>query len=288
MCSSDLEAPFVPPTSLHLHGEHVILIHRPGLDDRTLDSHLARVTAWKEKFRQSGARDVLAIPEAWITPGLLVRTLDGVGGGTAIIILQQSHAMVGLASDSERRDRLRAVATGIADLCATWKPPVTILWYLMSTPAAKMNWMPPLEYQPRLVQRSGEINSLEQLQTYLRETAIGSIHLLDTHPQPETPLTSAIAFTQAPDVLQGKHIALFIISDLMQSDIPTLPQGVRLTDETVSLIYAPSMSDRSNPNRLFDRIGSWKAMLSRIGAKKVCALDVSSLIPAQLKSCEKE
>jgi hypothetical protein len=281
------EAPTVPSTTFSLHGERVVLVHRPGLDDRTLAAHVDRIREWKHKLEAAGASAVTAIPEEWVTSGLVSRILDNTIDGTFGIVLIDPPTLNSLGTDDERKERLTMIAQAVGNLSRTWKPPVTILWHVIAASSARVASMPALEYQPRLVEREGEINSLDALQVALRETAIGTMRLLGTAGYPTSPLSSTIALTHASDVLRGSPVHLLLISDLVNSDGGARPD-TRLLNETVSLIYAPSITDKSDPNKLFARIRNAKTTLVGAGAKKVCAFDLSTMVPSQLAGCAKD
>jgi hypothetical protein len=47
----------------------------------------------------------------------------------------------------------------------------------------------------------------------------------------------------------------------------------------------PAYSDGGDPNLLFGRLSNWKALFTRIGASRVCMLELSSLTADALGSC---
>lgn len=281
------EAPSVPSTTLSLHGERVILIHRPGLDDRTLGDHAERTRTWEQKLKAAGASQVTDIPEEWVTSGLISRVLDNTSVGTYAIVLLDPHTLKALSNGDGAKGRLTILADALGTLSGNWKPPVTILWHVLGPPSARITSMPALEYQPRLVERKEEINSLDTLQVDLRETAIGAMRLMSQQNEPTSDLLGAIEFTHAPDVLGGASVYLFLVSDLTNS-AEDARLDRRLVNETVSLIYAPAVADRSDPNRLFNRIKAVKSMMLSAGARKVCSFELSSMVPSQLAACAKE
>jgi len=280
------QAPSVASSRFHLHGETVLLMHRPGIDDKTLAGHLANVRTWRVALMENGASRVMAIPEPWVTRSLLQNALDGEISGTFTIVLLQQHCLARDVPKDQSEDLLVKVAEAVGTQGATWSPPVSILWFLASSAAAKAPWMPPIDFQPRLVAQTGEINTGEALQTALHETAVGSLSLATRLPVGlEAPLGEVLGFLTPKDVISTASLNLIIVSDFLDSAQAALPVDLNLGGAAVALIYTPHPSDRADPNRLFDRLARWKSAMTEHGAQKVCTFEFSSFVPNQMQSC---
>jgi len=278
------QAPKAKPATLHLNQERVILIHRLGLDDKSIDLHITRLETWRKALLAAGAKSVAVIPEEWATSNVLDQTFNNSSNGTAGIIMLDPNAIAFLPSEELRRERLQEVALAIADRATEWAKPVTILWYVFPSTPASVSWMPALEYQPLLVEKEGEINNIDQLRRIMRETALGALRLCKL-PSSAADFPGELRLLHAPDVIANRETNLFLISNF-DAILPTQTQSLwRMRSERVSMMYTPLMSDGADPNRLFTRLGRWKSQLTSLGADKVCTFEFLSLTPAALKAC---
>jgi hypothetical protein len=278
------QAPQAHAATLHLNQERVILIHRPGLDDKSIESHINRLDEWRRVLLAAGAKSVAVIPEEWATSGVLEQKLNNSSKGTVGIVILDPNAIAVLRSEELRRDRLQEVALAVAERAAEWAQPVTILWYVSPSTPASISWMPALEYQPLLIEKAGEINNIDQLKRIMRESAIGALRFCNPSSSPAD-LAAQLRLLHAPDVIGNRETKLFLISSF-DATLPNSPPSLwTMRDEMVSMMYTPLPSDGADPNRLFARLGRWKSRLASLGAAEVCTFELLSLSPAALKAC---
>jgi hypothetical protein len=276
------QAPKAQAAKLKLNREHIIMLHRPGLDDKSIPSHLSRISEWHKTLVGAGAGAVAAIPEQWATRGVLEQVLDKTSKGTLGLVVLDGNGLSPLGAEESRRQRIVDLAMGIGQLAKDWQPPVTILWYAVPSRPASISWMPPIEYQPRLIEQKGDVNTADELMRDLRETAIGTLRL--AKPSSSTALVDALLLLHAPDVTGTRHMNVFLVSSLGAAP-QAIPPSLRFEEANISIIYSPARSDGADPNLLFARLSSWKQLFTKLGASRVCMLELSSLTAAALASC---
>ncbi len=278
------QAPKAKRASLHLNGERVVLIHRPGLDDKSIEAHMDRLEKWRKALRAAGAKSVAVIPEQWATSGIVEQVLDNASQGTIGLVMLDPNLIGSIQPAELRRRRIEQVAEAVAERAAEWPKPVTMLWYVFPSAPTTLSWMPPFEYAPMLVEKEGEINNAEQLKRVTRETAIGALSFCRLS-STRADLRVLLRLLHPPDVIGKRETRLFLVSSFDAPIGEPARDSWAMKQEIVLMMYSPVASDGADPNGLFSRLAHWKQRLTTLGAARVCAFEFLSFTSNELKSC---
>lgn len=265
------------PVRLHLAGEHIVLLHRPGTDlhGQTAASYLARVKTWQTRLREAGAGIVLALPVGGTTERRASRVLNTTDepGGTSVSVI------VSLPSADFH---LEAIALGLASLANRWPPPVTFTWSAVRDSALTSRQMPACDYAPRLIKRDGSISTQEDLRPIMEECGRGIVRV---QPQGATAdLTGAIMIDSEAAQPDDARV-LILVSDFADSQVlMPLPRFTSRETHAV-MVSVPRADDAPRQQAYFDRLESWDSRLRAAGAKSVCRLQLNDLTPSTFLNC---
>lgn len=171
----------------------------------------------------------------------------------------------------------------------TWTQPVMIFWSPIGSfsPGATSPCGPAILYRPRMVPRrhSEEISDSERLRAWLRECVerfTGGAARIEQH----TDIAGGVQ--HAAEVMQAvtSKKVIIVVSDFVES----LPVGrptvdLRLSGETVAMIYKPEIADHGDPNQMLRRLGEWAARFKKSGAGSVCRIAIKGLVAPSVEAC---
>jgi hypothetical protein len=271
-------APGAKRVPLRLHGERVLLIHRPGTDDNhgTVAGYLQRIDSWKNDLRAQGAAQVLSMPVFGVTTHRIVDDLNPQKqqDGTALSIVVN-------LPDTAEAGALIPIATAVSELARNWTPPVTVTWLGLENSAFAAKWMPPVEFAPSLIKKPGA-TTLEDLNISLEQSAAGMEHLQRSKDTAD--LSGAIALAWAANQSE-LHKALVVVSDFRDLTPGDRMPPFQLDNSAGVMIAAPSKSDFSNQPGYFSRLDQWEKTLAGRHARHICRTQLASLTEHAIVSC---
>jgi hypothetical protein len=286
---SDLREDPVPgarPVSFQLGGASVLLVHRPGTEDHDPGRYFERIRAWARLLQQRGAGQVRQQSAYAITQqseaGFL-QAAEAPASSTATVLIDFKDRFAGGGREAGV-NQARALLGMLSRLAANWTPPVVMHLGATAGTALRMQWMPPVIFDPKLIPRPGQINRPEDLEIALDEMLIGLAKTAAA--QTSADLTGAIALSAFGDHARGARSYLFVVSDLVDSSAASLADlGVKLDGCKAVLLYRPASADAANPGAYFSRIQQWRERLRQAGAASVCAVEMDELHENSLRKC---
>jgi hypothetical protein len=263
------------PASLELHGESVLLLHRPGTtEDADIEHYLSRIRTWTERLRQAGAESVAALPAFRTTSNLIQRALSKEGSnGTSVAVLSDLTYQSG--ADVVPR-AIRIIAATIARESGTWDAPVSAGWFTAGAPASHTTAVAPVVFVPRIARHADELNTTESFRVALEEMGTA---LARQRTAGRGDLDGALRLITNGD--QSAHRYVFVLSDFLQP--PPTSSGDPLRGYRVVLVYRAGTS--RGGAEFFDRLQAWRAYSSNAGATKVCALDMATMTESAINAC---
>lgn len=279
----------LPPGSkeaaFQLHGERVILLHRPGTDEpQNISEYLARVDGWKKKLLEHGAKAVVAMPVFAVSEARLRAALrpQDVGVGTALTILVDFKGNVSqsLAGGSGDGGLLVQIGRTLAELARDWPPPVIAQWMAVGPSGFVSQTLPPLEFGPSLIKKQHALNTVEEFATAMEELA----RALPSRGKgtSATDISGSLALACAVEPPAKSHV-LVVISDFVDGG-PQPPAPFRLSLGTrVVMLHQASPADRSNPNTYADRRRAWEQRFKQSGAAAVYQFPLVAFTPNDLR-----
>jgi hypothetical protein len=256
-------------------GYKVLMIHRPGAKEQAAWKEYGdRMRAWKQRFIASGAAEATDLPAAGVTTvGIVNRLLSrNQLGATATVIID-------LDLQRTDQDRLTTLARGISQAAKEWPAPVTVRW-LTTGPRPTVSYWPAVVFQPRIVSRSGEVNTMVDFRIALEEAAVG-IFRTPFARSGAAGLSEAVGLAAPNELAVARHEHLIILSDLsagMQSP------SAMFKNVTVMLIYI------ARPPDFLRHLEEWKQQLQLVtgSGDAVCALDWYTLTDRAVAGCLKD
>jgi hypothetical protein len=264
------------PVPLQLHGETVLLLHRPGTtepDDPA--AYLGRITSWKERFVKSGAQYAAALPVFRATLYDIREALSGEsGGGTAVTLVADL-----LPSPQNREHLSHAVATlsrALAKGTSEWPPPINAAWFAAGKPAWRTTAVAPVVYTPSLVKRPNQLNSPDAFRIGIEETGIA---LQKGQHGGSGDIDGTLRLISDGQRASARYLVLL-------SDFTTTPPNVAdspLRGEQVIMIY--SSASATDGALFFERIHKWQRYFENAHSARVCTLDIATLTESAIDSC---
>jgi hypothetical protein len=264
------------PIPVQLHGEYVLLLHRPGTTE-TADPaiYLSRINAWKSRLLASGAQFVAALPTFRATVFTIEQALtQQPGNGTSIsLVTDLAPQMV----DQPTINRaVMVLSMALSKGASGWPPPVTAGWFGTARPAWRTTTVAPVVYTPRLARRANEVNTSDEFEKAIEEMGL--------------------ALQQQPGVGNGDiDGGLRLISDsetattrylILLSNFTTPAPSITnqsLGGEHILIVY--SARTATDGAMFFDRLAKWQQYFKGSGATSVCALDITTLTESAVSTC---
>lgn len=271
-----------------LTGERVVMIHRPWSKDAgDPNKYFQRIGEWSNTFRERGAKEVIEWPVFSITEHRLARGLRPAASqaGTYVAILADLKAG-GVSEKNQKRiyrESLFKIARALSDSAKDLPPPVTITWSNIGSSGTLGEYLPPVEFNPRLIKKAGELNISEDLKIPMEESATGLVEKF-CGTAPSTDIAGAVALAVAGSGVGEKKI-LIVLSDFVDNGRSGITSKFPLNGATVLMVYRPARSDRLNENALFRRITTWEKTFRDSGASSVWRIAMASLEPSDIKGC---
>lgn len=266
------------PVDFQLHGERVLLIHRPGLDLRglTVGEYMARIDEWAGKLRLRGAKEVTSIPVFGITEHRVANALapPAKPDGTAVSIVTS-------LPDTAEADVLLHVARAISASSPKWIAPVTVTWSAIEQSALVARWMPPVELQSRLIKRMGLLSPADEFAIQLEQCARGIARFPPTVEAADLP--GALALHRQVAALDSRRL-LLVLSDFRGALVDGAAP-VDLSGTEIAMIAAPSRSDTAHQQNYFQRLKLWEQAFRECGARVVCRIQMSDLTAGAISRC---
>jgi len=270
------------PAHFQLNGERVVLLHRPGTDEReTISGYLERVERWKQKLLQCGARTVATLPVFAVSETRLRAALRQEELGSSLTILVDcKENRFPLSSSS--RTLLVQLGRTLAELSRDMPTPITALWASIGSSGFLSKTLPFVEFHPRMIKRDNSMNTVEDFSKVMEELG----HALPTIGGgiTSTDISGSLALVCSVDP-PAKSSVLVIISDFLDEG-PTPSAPFRLASGTrVVMIHAASFRDRADPNAFLARRQAWERRFLESGATSVCQIPLVTFTRSDLRSC---
>jgi hypothetical protein len=262
------------PTSLRLHGETIVLLHRPGTSEAADPiAYLERITAWKARLIAAGARQVAILPAFRATLPTVEQALtDQPDNGTSISLLNDLTP----ANDAVTKHAIATLAAAIANRATSYPAPVRAGWFGIARPAWRTAAVAPVVFMPRLVRRPNEHNTANDFKTALEEPGFALLKRQDVG---NGDIDGALRLIMNSETASRRY--LIVLSSL--SDVAPTQHNPSLLGATVLLVYQPSK--QTDGATFFQRLDDWQGYFRRAGVAQVCALDLATLTEATIASC---
>jgi hypothetical protein len=260
---------------LELHGESVLLLHRPGtMESSNIGAYLARIRLWRDRFIGAGAHSAVTLPVFRATRGDVERSLNLEPGiGTTISLVSD------LTPEPDKQPVVRAVVTvadAFAKAAAGWVAPVRAGWFSAGKPAWRTLAVAPIVYTPRITRHPNELNTTESFRVALEETGIA---LLKQNARGQGDIDGTLRLV-SDDERALRHYLV------VMSDFATGPPAVSdfpLRGALVVMIYRAGIA--SDGEDFFDRVRTWQQYFKAAGASSVCATDITTVTESVIESC---
>jgi hypothetical protein len=270
------------PARFKLNGEHIIMLHRPGTDEReNIDGYLARINNWKHKFIKQGAKYVSAIPVFAVSPSRISASLKREEIGSSIVIIGDGKNNK-LSRGNTSQTKLLQIGKSLAELSNNLPVPITALWMSIGETGFKSKSLPLVEYDPHIIKRDKSLNTVQDFAMVMQELA----HALPgiSSGVKSTDISGTLALVNSIDPPAKSNI-LVVISDFID-DGPQPHSEFKLSPNTrVAMIHSASDRDRNDPNKYITRREEWQNKFIINGAISVCQIPFGSLTRNDLKSC---
>jgi hypothetical protein len=269
------------PALFQLNGERVVLLHRPGTDEReNIRGYLRRIEDWKQKFLQRGAKTVATLPVFGVSETRLRAALRQEELGSSLTVLVDCKENRFPLSSSGTH--LLQIGRTLAELSRDMTTPVTALWMSIGTSGFFSKTLPFVEFHPRMIKRDNSMNTVEDFSKVMEELAhsLPSICTGTT----STDISGSLALVCSVDP-PAKSSVLVIISDFLDEGAPP-PASFHLASGTrVVMIHAASSRDRSDPNAFLARRQAWEKRFLESGATSVCQIPLVTFTRNDLRAC---
>lgn len=270
------------PARFKLDGEKVVLLHRPGTNEKeNINGYLSRIETWKKKLLQSGAKTVATVPIFAVSETRLRAAIQQEELGTSLTVLVDCKENRFTSGDANEKILLQTGKT-LAELSRDMPTPVTALWMAIAPSGFHSKTLPFIEFHPRMIKRDNSMNTVEDFSKVMEELA----HSLPSIGKgiTSTDISGSLALVCSVDP-PAKSSILVIISDFLDEGI--LPKAsFRLAPSTrVVMIHTASCNDRSDPNAFLNRRQEWKKRFLESGATSVCEIPLFTFTRNDLKSC---
>jgi hypothetical protein len=263
-------------TPVQLHGESVLLLHRPGTTETAdLTAYLDRITAWKNRLRDAGAHSVATLPTFRATLYTIEQALaQQAGAGTSISIVTD---LVSPMPDQQAINRaITVISTALAKRAAEWPAPVTAGWFATARPAWRTVAVAPVVYTPRLARKSNELNTADAFEKATEEIGLA---LQQRHDVGNGDIDGALRLISNGETATASY--LVVLSNF--EDQAPVGTGRSLRGERVLMVYRAR--DAIDGAHFFERVNKWQEYFKSTGAVQVCALDITTLTDSAISTC---
>ncbi len=276
----------LPPGStlarFQLNGERVVLLHRPGTDEReNISGYLTRIQGWKQKLLQRGAKTVAMLPVFAVSETRLRAALQQEELGSSLTILVDcKQNRFPLSSGSATL--LVQIGKTIAEVSHDMPTPVTALWMSIGTSGFLSKPLPFVEFHPRMIKRDNSMNTVEDFSKVMEELA----YALPTIGRgiTSTDISGSLALVCSVDP-PAKSSVLVIISDFLDEGADTTASFQLAFGTRVVMIHTPSSRDSSDPNAFLARRQAWEKRFLESGATTVCQVPLATFTRNDLRAC---
>lgn len=271
------------PAHFQLNGERVVLLHRPGTDEReNITAYLSRIQGWKQKLLQRGAKTVAALPVFAVSETRLRAALQQEELGSSLTILVDCKENRFPSSSSTSGTLLVQIARTLAELSRDMPTPITALWMSMGASGFFSKTLPFVEFHPRIIKRDNSMNTVEDFTKVMEELA----HSLPNICRgiTSTDISGSLALVSSVDP-PAKSSVLLIVSDFLDEGAPP-PAPFQLAPGTrVVMIHTSSSRDHSDPNAFLARRQAWEKRFLESGATSVCQIPLITFTRNDLRTC---
>jgi hypothetical protein len=264
-----------------LHGERVVMLHRPGTDEpEQVAGYLRRLEHWKKRLLSRGASSVAVLP-VFGTANSRVRTAlcpQDVPPGSALTLLADFKQP---ALSPRLTDSLRGMSKAIARLAEQWPAPVIAQWAAARPSGFLSQTMPLVEFGPSLIKRDNALNTFTDFAAALEELTHGLPAL--GLGAPVTDLTGSIMLATSIDPAPQRTV-LVLFSDFAEKGSKA-GSAVNLPPRTkVLMMHKPAGDDGPTPDRYVARRLEWEKRFSAAGAE-VCQIQLATMTASDFISC---
>jgi hypothetical protein len=272
--------PGVMPAKFKLNGEKVVLIHRPGIEEKEgISGYLKRIQDWKKKLAQNGAQSVATLPVFSTSNSHLLAAIKKEKIGTAINILvdcKENRFSLNKSADKP----LVQVGKALAEFSRDMPVPITALWMSIGESGFYSKALPFVEFYPHLVKTDKSLNTIEDFSMVMEELAHSVANSRKV--AAKTDISGSLALIGSIDP-PAKSSILVIISDLLDDGFQT---NFKLAPNTqVVMIHIASQNDRNDPNLYLSRRQEWEKRFYDQGAVSVCQIPLIAFTQSDLISC---
>jgi hypothetical protein len=272
--------PDSPPVRFELNGARVLLIHRAAANEPgSAAAYVARLRGWSDRLKSAGATSVSLLPVRGVAFRSLKNTLSADADGAPALVMVAIDTKAGFPA-KEGSEKLRVIARGISDVA--WENGCLTLWAAFTERGVFPRTVPVVDYHPRPIARSDEINKREDFATRNDRIAVNFWQL--GHRPTATDLAGTLAVLGGADDSRHSRRILVIVSDLIDAAPAGFRGQVWLKGAVVVLVYRPSPADAADQNRFFSRLRDWEQHLVALGSR-VCPLPMASLTPNEISGC---
>lgn len=270
------------PARFQLNGERVVLLHRPGTDEReNISAYLSRIKLWKQKLLQRGAKTVASLPVFAVSETRLRAALRQEELGSSLTILVDCKENR-FPSNSNSGTHLVQIARTLAELSGEMPTPVTALWMSIGASGLLSKTLPFVEFNPRMIKRDNSMNTVEDFTKIMEELAYSLPSICRNTSL--TDISGSLALVCSVDP-PAKSSVLLIISDFIDEGAPS-PTPFQLAPGTrVVMIHAASSRDHSDPNAFLARRQAWEKRFLESGATSICQIPLITFTRNDLRAC---
>jgi hypothetical protein len=266
--------------NFRLHGERVVMIHRPGSDEKEkVAGYLRRLEKWKALLKERGAADVAVLPVFAVSTSRVRTALrpQDEPPGTAITML----ADLKRTALSAHVESLLGMSRAVAELSEEWPPPVIAQWTAVSPTGFLSQAMPVVEFGPTLIKRPNALNTAKEFSTALEELSKGVLVL--GRMEPAGDLSGSIALAASIDPPPKKTI-LLVLSDFDYHPGRLSPSFALPPATKVVMLHVPAVRDGPDPDAYPARRLEWEKRFVTANAE-VCQIQLATLTRINLNSC---
>lgn len=269
-----------------LEGTPVVLLHRPGTDEKeNVYRYLRRIEKWKSRFLECGASAVTAVPVFAATKNRVEFAFrsnnEKLGTALTVMVDFRESVKTALCSELYETPLLQQLARALGEVAGDWNPPIMAHWMSMSSSGFRSQVSLPIEFAPHLIKRPGELNTVDDFTVAMEEIALRLPKVSKVNRS--TDIAGNISMTCSIEPHPQTHI-LILVSDFVGSTPSPTPELIHPGTQVV-MLYLPCKQDGSNPNRLIQRLGTWRQCFIQAGAKSVVQIPLQSMTKSDLQRC---
>jgi len=273
-----------------LDRESVIMIHRPGIDERHgVYEYINRIKNWKATLLDNGAKDVQVIQGFAATEsaiGTLISTAQKLDNeitvSLSILIDPKKNVVSELRSDDVENNKLTRLVRFCGRYTEDLGSTVIATFAIMGPSGLNLDVLNPVEYKSVLIRErvpGGPVCDIQEFKMRLEEQSMLVYNRVNriTSSSLNTDVSGTLAIMSLTDFKPDKHY-IVIISDFDDTDY--LQDNFLFEfhpDTHVIMLHLPTHADGSDPNAYIKRITQWKKKLIEAGASEATDIPLYSV-----------